>query len=78
MVVDDESGLLRFMRTMLESDSYHVETADCGESALQKLATGAAPDVVLLDMVMPGMDGLSTLSHIKRISRDQKVVMLSC
>jgi len=43
MVVDDESGLLRFMRTMLETDSYQVDIADCGKSALQKLASGGAP-----------------------------------
>jgi two-component system response regulator AtoC len=78
MVVDDESGLLRFMRTMLEAESHQVEVADSGETALQKLSSGGTPDVVLLDMVMPGMDGLSTLSEIKRLSREQKVVMLSC
>src|ERR1051326_5131252 len=77
MVVDDESALLRFMRTMMETDSYVVDTAPSGEIALEKLSTGGAPDVVLLDMVMPGMDGLETLGRIKRMTREQKVVMLS-
>ena len=78
MVVDDESALLRLMRTTLEAESYKVETAEGGEIALEKLSNGVAPDVVLLDMVMPGMDGLETLVRIKQLSRDQKVVMLSC
>src|SRR5262249_38285353 len=58
MVVDDEAALLRLMRATLEAESYQVETAEGGEIALEKLASGKAPDVVLLDMVMPGMDGL--------------------
>jgi two-component system, NtrC family, response regulator AtoC len=78
MVVDDEPGLLRYMRTLLEADSYQVDTALDGEEALQSILREGPPDVVLLDMIMPGMDGLATLGHMKNAARDVKVVMLSC
>src|SRR5579859_4307901 len=78
LVVDDEPGMLRYMKTMLELDSYNVWTANTGEDALQRVRQGSVPDVVLLDLVMPGIDGLETLEQLRRIHPDLKVVMLSC
>jgi len=78
LVVDDEPGMLRYMKTMLELDSYNVWTANSGEAALQRIREGGTPDVVLLDLVMPGIDGLETLEQLRRIRPDLKVVMLSC
>src|SRR5256885_11172524 len=51
LVVDDEPGMLRYMKTVLELDSYKVSTAHCGEDAIQSVRDGAAPDLVLLDLV---------------------------
>jgi two-component system response regulator AtoC len=77
LVVDDEPGMRRYLQTVLELDSYRVSTACDGEEALAKLQRDQ-PDVVLLDMVMPGPDGLETLRRIRETRPTTKVVMLSC
>jgi two-component system, NtrC family, response regulator AtoC len=77
LVVDDEPGMRRYLQTVLELDSYRVSTAADGEEALAKLQRDQ-PDVVLLDMVMPGPDGLETLRRIRETRPTTKVVMLSC
>jgi two-component system, NtrC family, response regulator AtoC len=77
LVVDDEPGMRRYLQTVLELDSYRVTTAADGDEALVKLQRDK-PDVVLLDMVMPGPDGLETLRRIRETRPATKVVMLSC
>jgi DNA-binding NtrC family response regulator len=78
LVVDDEPGMLRYMKTVLELDSYRVSTASSGEAAIQRVQEGPAPDIVLLDLVMPGLDGLQTLEQLRKLRPAMKVVMLSC
>ena len=78
LVVDDEPSMLRYLQTLLEVESYNVDTAPSGEAALVKLQKGA-PDVVLLDVLMPGgMDGLQTLEQMRERYPQLKVIMLSC
>ena len=78
LLVDDEPGMLRYIRTLLEVEDYKVETASTGEEAVQKIEKGLRPDLVLLDLVMPGIDGLQTLEQIRKIHSGARVVMLSC
>ncbi|HEU4416021.1 MAG TPA: response regulator, partial [Candidatus Angelobacter sp.] len=78
LLVDDEPSVLRYTRTLLELENYNVETAGSGEEALQRINHGPAPNLIVLDMVMPGMDGLQTLENCKKMRPDQKVVMISC
>ena len=78
LLVDDEPGMLRYIRTLLEVDDYKVETASTGEEALQHVEKGMVPDLVLLDVLMPGIDGLETLERLRRMKPGMKVVMLSC
>ncbi|HUE53814.1 MAG TPA: sigma-54 dependent transcriptional regulator [Terriglobales bacterium] len=78
LLVDDEPGMLRYIRTLLEVDDYKVETASTGEEALERVQKGLQPDLVLLDLLMPGIDGLQTLEQLRQLQPGVKVVMLSC
>src|ERR1700720_875523 len=78
LLVDDEPGMLRYIRTLLEVDNYKVETASTGEEAVELVQKGLRPELVLLDLLMPGIDGLQTLEQLRQIRPGTKVVMLSC
>jgi len=78
LVVDDEPGVLRYMRTLLEVESYNVETVSSGREALDRVEKEPVPDLVLLDLLMPDMDGLGTLAQLRRVRPDLKVIILSC
>src|SRR5437016_14537127 len=78
LLVDDEPGMLRYIKTLLEVDDYKVETATTGEEALARIQKGLQPDLVLLDLLMPGIDGLQTLEQLRQMKPGVKVVMLSC
>src|SRR5438270_4949597 len=78
LLVDDEPGMLRYIRTLLEVDDYKVATASTGEEALERVQKGLQPDLVLLDLLMPGIDGLETLEQLRQMRPGTKVVMLSC
>jgi len=78
LLVDDEPGMLRYIRTLLEVDDHKVQTATTGEEAVQHVQKGLQPDLVLLDLLMPGIDGLQTLEQLRQIKPGLKVVMLSC
>ncbi|MGO9124562.1 MAG: response regulator [Terriglobales bacterium] len=77
LVVEDSPELQNYLRRLLELDSYQVEIAGNGEDALQRMSTGCAPRVVLLDMQMPGMDGLETLRILRQLQPAAKVIMCS-
>ncbi len=78
LLVDDEPQMLRYLRTLLEVDSYIVETAASGIDALERIQHEPVPDLVLLDVLMPELDGLQTLERLRQIRPDLKVIMLSC
>jgi two-component system response regulator AtoC len=78
LVVDDEPGMLRYLQTLLEVDSYRVSTASSGAEALACVQREPAPDLVLLDLLMPDLDGLETLERLRQARPGLKVVMLSC
>jgi two-component system, NtrC family, response regulator AtoC len=78
LVVDDEPSMQRYLRTLLEVENYTVSTASTGEEALEQVEKGLKPDVVLLDLLMPGIDGIQTLERLRSMNPALKVVMLSC
>jgi two-component system, NtrC family, response regulator AtoC len=78
LLVDDEPSVLGYTKTLLEIDDYRVDTAGSGPEALQKMQNSPAPNLIVLDLLMPGMDGLETLESCKRIRPEQKVLMMSC
>jgi DNA-binding NtrC family response regulator len=77
LIVDDDPMMLRFTRSLLECEGYSVCACDSGADALAELRSAALPDVILLDMVMPEMDGIETLSRIMEMTPSAKVIMLS-
>ena len=77
LVVDDSPEIQRYLRVLLELASYQVETADSGYEALHALRRGCAPDVILLDLQMPGIDGLETLRRLREVRPKSKVIMCS-
>ena len=79
LLVDDEPGMLRYIRTLLEVDGHKVDTASTGEEAVERIQKGLHPDLVLLDLLMPGIDGLQTLEQIRQIQvRNQSGDALLC
>jgi CheY-like chemotaxis protein len=77
LVVEDSPELQTYLRLLLELDRYQVEIAGNGEEALQRMSNGCDPRVVLLDMQMPGMDGLETLRILRQLHPGTKVIMCS-
>ncbi len=76
LVIDDDPGLRDYLGALAARQGYVVLSVPTGEEALEKL-DDARPDLVTLDLVLPGMDGLETLRHIKKRIPDVPVVMLS-
>ena len=76
MLVDDEEGFLSTTRNVLERKGINVTTATSGSEALEKLVGGNI-DVVILDVKMPGMDGVSALKAIKSRYPSVEVIMLT-
>ena len=77
LIVDDAEGIRTYLVHLLEAKGYEVDSAQDGRSALALLEGGAAPDAVLLDIMMPGIDGIETLRRIRSFDLDLPVVMLS-
>jgi two-component system, OmpR family, alkaline phosphatase synthesis response regulator PhoP len=65
LIVDDEPGILKTVRAYLEREGYAVETALDGPSAL-KAARAFTPDLIILDIMLPGMDGLEVLRRLRQ------------
>jgi two-component system KDP operon response regulator KdpE len=75
LVVDDESRMVRFVKMNLDLEGYLTLEANNGLQALEKVRD-FNPDLVLLDVEMPGMDGFETLKRLREIS-DAAVIMLT-
>ena len=78
MVVDDDRDLRPLLEYTFENEGYEVEAFDGGESALEYLETGGRPACIVLDLMMPGVDGLDVLERRKGSSfADIPVVVLT-
>lgn len=75
MVVDDHEELLDMLRAMLELEGFSVDTAKDGYAALGLLASNQ-PDLILLDLMMPGLDGFQVLRQVRQTSH-VPVIMLT-
>ena len=75
LVVDDEERMLRFIRLNLEHDGFQVIEAVKGHEALDKMRTGM-PDLILLDVMLPDLDGFEVLKMVREIS-NIPIIMLT-
>lgn len=76
LVVEDEAHIQRLIRVVLEKGGHLVTTASSGEDALKFLETGDAPDLVLLDIMMAGIDGLQVLRTLKQSPKTAKIAVI--
>jgi PAS domain S-box-containing protein len=77
LVVDDEEEILEVVSSMLEMLGYDVFRAEGGQEALTALRENPAIKLVVLDMLMPGMDGVEAFTELKKISKDLKIILSS-
>jgi two-component system, NtrC family, sensor kinase len=76
LIIDDEESIRNMMRMSLEMDNYEVLTAEDGSTGMD-VFKAETPDVVLLDIRMPGMDGLEVLERIKSGQPDTEVIVIT-
>jgi len=77
LVVDDDESIRGYITKLLKVSGYDTQSASCGRQALEQLRLDADIALVILDILMPEMDGLETLGEIRKISVDLPVLMLS-
>lgn len=79
MIVDDDEFLVNMYATKFENEGYTVETKTTTQQALDTLNEGSQPDIIVLDIIMPDIDGLEMLQTMrdKELAPESKVVMLT-
>ncbi|MAJ59743.1 MAG: hypothetical protein CBC48_07040 [bacterium TMED88] len=76
LVIDDDPGIREYLQVLASRQGYHVMAAGDGERALEEL-NETRPDLVTLDAILPGLDGLETLRRLKQRMPEVPVIMLS-
>ncbi|KIL97608.1 sensor histidine kinase [Paramagnetospirillum magnetotacticum MS-1] len=76
LVVDDEPQIRKFLRISLAANGHEVTEAESGEAGLAALALGAPPDLLILDLGLPDMDGQDVISQV-RATWDVPIIILS-
>ena len=76
LVVDDEENIRFLFKEELEEEGYQVELASNGFEAIDKVR-GTKFDVIVMDIKMPGMDGIQALNEIKNMIKEQPVILCS-
>jgi len=76
LIVDDEPAILETLKSALQDEQFHVETLNDGTKALDAIGK-LVPDVILLDIFMPPLNGLELLEQIKQQHPKQQVIMIS-
>jgi two-component system nitrogen regulation response regulator NtrX len=76
LIVDDEKNIRSSLEGILKDEGYRVRGVPTGEDLLKQVAQGV-PDLVILDVWLPGMDGLQALEEVKRVHPELPVIMIS-
>ncbi|MBI4676175.1 MAG: response regulator [Elusimicrobia bacterium] len=74
LIVDDDEGILSLVELLVRTAGFQVATSMSGEDAIKKLAD--KPDVVILDLIMPGCGGLGVLQHLKTVEGPRPPVII--
>ena len=77
LVVDDERAVRESIRRALELEGYEIELAEDGRQALDRLESDSQPDAVVLDILMPGVDGLEVCRTLRKSGSSVPVLMLT-
>src|SRR2546427_1748360 len=77
LVVDDDKNTRDYLATFLTASGYAVECLESGDQAIQRLASGHSPSMILLDIMLPGKDGIEVLSNVKAIYPTIPIIILS-
>lgn len=79
LIVDDDKFLVNMYSLKFSKEGFEVHAANKGEEALEKLRDGLEPDIILLDVVMPSLDGIGLLEKIKQDKSAEKsfIIMLT-
>ncbi len=75
LIVDDEPGIIKVIQTRLEANKFEVFCASDGKKALE-VARKEKPDCIVLDVIMPEMDGFSVVQEIKRDDEIKKIPII--
>jgi two-component system response regulator AtoC len=78
LVVDDEEGIRNYLRTLLKLKGYEVATVSSGNEAIEYFSSNPPPSLVLMDILMPNIDGIETLKRLRKSDKELPVIMLSC
>ena len=76
LVVDDDEGIQKMFKFLLESYDYRVVQVASGKEALKKYVE-SKPDMVIMDILMPGMDGVKTTKKLLRQDKNAKIVVVT-
>lgn len=76
LIVDDQPGIRRLLLEVFTDEGYEVHVATNGNEALEQ-AKETKPAVILMDMKMPGMDGIDALKELKEIGLAERVIMMT-
>ena len=76
LIVDDDDGIRKYLRRILEVHGYAVLEASDGNAAIERYVE-REPDLVVLDILMPGKDGIETLFELKKINKHIKIIIIS-
>jgi len=77
LVVEDEKSMRDLLSMMLRKEGYTVEAADSGTQAASRIAKDPLYDLVITDVSMPGMTGLELLRHVRKVSPDSSVILMT-
>jgi len=77
LLVEDEKSMRDLMSMMLRKEGYAVEVADSGTQAASRIAKDPLYDLVITDVSMPGMTGLELLRHVRKVSPDSSVILMT-